>query len=149
MITIAIIGILATLAPPAFAQSMRDRRVTTPVNELVAAMNFARSEAIKRGAPVSMCPTSNPNQANPNCDTADDFSNGWLVFVDTQGPGRNGAIDPNDPLLRVHGPGKAASGQRTTPGSGLRSTARASRPGATISHSTPRAARVTKSARSR
>ena len=55
MITIAILAIIAAIAVPEMRQLIVNHRVTSQTNELVAALNFARSEAIKRGADVMMC----------------------------------------------------------------------------------------------
>lgn len=55
MITIAILAIIAAIAVPEMRQLLVNHRVTSQTNELVAALNFARSEAIKRGADVMMC----------------------------------------------------------------------------------------------
>ena len=49
MITIAILAIIAAIAVPEMRQLIVNHRVTSQTNELVAALNFARSEAIKRG----------------------------------------------------------------------------------------------------
>ena len=55
MITIAILAIIAAIAVPEMRQLLVNHRVTSQTNELVAALNFARSEAIRRGADVMMC----------------------------------------------------------------------------------------------
>lgn len=55
MITIAILAIIAAIAVPEMRQLIVNHRVTSQTNELVAALNFARSEAIKRGDDVMMC----------------------------------------------------------------------------------------------
>ena len=55
MITIAILAIIAAIAVPEMRQLLVNHRVTSQTNELVAALNFARSEAIKRGDDVMMC----------------------------------------------------------------------------------------------
>ena len=55
IVTIAIVAILATLALPNFGTSMRNSRVTSQANDLVTAINLARSEAITRSRGVSIC----------------------------------------------------------------------------------------------
>lgn len=70
MVTLAIAAILATVAIPGFTQSIISNRLTTYNNELVAAFNLARSEAIKRNQQVIVRKTG----AN--------WENGWHVFVD-------------------------------------------------------------------
>jgi type IV fimbrial biogenesis protein FimT len=79
MITLAVAAILATIAIPSFWTIIQNNRATTEANELVTALNFARSEAIKRGARVSLCPST----SQTGCTGGTNWSNGWIVFVDT------------------------------------------------------------------
>lgn len=78
MITVIVIAIVATVAIPNFARVIESTRVTGYSSELVSALNVARSEAIKRGNRVGVCASS--DQAT--CSGSDDWSNGWLVYVD-------------------------------------------------------------------
>ena len=70
MIAISVAGVLMALAVPSFKDMIRNTRLTTYTNELVTALNLARSEAIKRGQQVVVSKTG----AN--------WENGWQVFVD-------------------------------------------------------------------
>jgi type IV fimbrial biogenesis protein FimT len=54
MVTIAVLAILATVAVPNFRDLIQNNRVTTQSNELVTALSFARTEAVKRGLPVEV-----------------------------------------------------------------------------------------------
>ena len=47
MVTMAVMVILAAVAVPNFQEHLRDNRGITQINELVSAMNLARSEATK------------------------------------------------------------------------------------------------------
>lgn len=108
LVVLAILAILLAIAVPGYARFMNFNRVVAATNDLVAAMQLARSEAIKRGVRVSVCKTSAPMAAAPSCDTAADWQQGWLVFVDD---GTQGVLDADDLLLRVHDaiPGAAIS----------------------------------------
>ena len=55
MITVAVLAILLSLGVPSFAETIRNNRVAAQTNELVTALSLARSEASKRGMPVSVC----------------------------------------------------------------------------------------------
>lgn len=79
MLTLAVVAILATVAAPSFVNVIQNNRATTQANELVAAINLTRSEAVKRGVRVSLCSSS--DQAS--CDDSNDWSVGWIAFVDT------------------------------------------------------------------
>lgn len=52
MVTVAILGILVTIAAPSFTDLLRSNRVASATNERVAALSFARSEAIKQRQPI-------------------------------------------------------------------------------------------------
>ena len=78
MVTIAIAAILLGVAIPNFSTVISGNRLTTQTNELAAALNLARSEAIKRGIQVSIRRLGSTNQV---------WENGWDVFTDTNGNG--------------------------------------------------------------
>ena len=59
MVTVAVVAILATVAVPGFRDLIQNNRVTTQTNELVSALNFARTEAVKRGQRVEVTVTQN------------------------------------------------------------------------------------------
>ncbi|MCK5769780.1 GspH/FimT family pseudopilin [Algiphilus sp.] len=94
LVTVAVAAILAVVAVPGFRSLMQGNRAATQTNTLVSALTFARSEAIRRGTTVSMCPSSNQT----SCTGGTDWSVGWVVFRDADGDGEPG--DATD-LLRV------------------------------------------------
>lgn len=51
VIVISIVAILVMFAAPSFQSTIQSARTTTEVNSLVNDLQFARSEAIKRGSP--------------------------------------------------------------------------------------------------
>jgi type IV fimbrial biogenesis protein FimT len=65
-------------------------------NNLVTALQLARSEAVKQGMRVTVCKTGNAMAIPPVCDAAASWQQGWLVFVDG---GTRGVIDLGDTLL--------------------------------------------------
>lgn len=83
LVTIAIAAILLTVAVPNYITFVQNNRLTAQANDLVTAFNYARSEAIKRGVRVTVCSRLN----DTTCAGADDWSAGWLVFVDADGDG--------------------------------------------------------------
>lgn len=70
MVTITIAAILLGIAIPSFTSVISSNRLTTSANELVTALNLARSEAVKRGQQVVVRKTGT------------NWENGWQVFVD-------------------------------------------------------------------
>jgi type IV fimbrial biogenesis protein FimT len=55
LITIAIASVLLAVAVPSFNGMIVSNRLTTQANDMVGAINFARSEAIKRNASLTFC----------------------------------------------------------------------------------------------
>jgi type IV fimbrial biogenesis protein FimT len=59
MITLAIVGILITVGVPSMQNFIQGNRLIAASNELLSALNIARSEAIKLNAQVSLCESNN------------------------------------------------------------------------------------------
>ena len=78
VITMAVLAIVLSMAVPSFKDMIANSRSTSLASELSAAVNFARSEAVKRVKRVTICPSSN----GTSCLTSSDWAKGWLVFVD-------------------------------------------------------------------
>lgn len=95
---LAVGAILLTLAIPGFSFLMNASQLASVTNTLVASLQLARSEAIKRGERVTICKTSTAFSTNPVCDASAAWQQGWLIFVDGD---TRGVIDPNDILLHV------------------------------------------------
>jgi len=98
MVTIAIAAIIAGLAGPSFSRMLNSNRIQTAASALQSDMSYARTEAVKRGSWVAMCPSSNAQSSSPTCDTANAWQNGWIVFADATG---NGVYGTGDTLLKV------------------------------------------------
>ena len=94
MMTIAVIAVLAGIAAPSFMSIIRANRIVTDNNDLISALTLARSEAIKRGVRVTVCPTT--DQAA--CDTSGQWERGWMVFADLTVPG---SVTAGDEIIRV------------------------------------------------
>ena len=81
LVALAVAGLLLGLAAPSFDLFRRNNRLTGAANDFLAATQVARTEAIKRQVPVSMCPSADPTSAGAGCGGG--AFNGWIVFVDT------------------------------------------------------------------
>lgn len=53
MVAVAILVIIATIAAPSFGRFIEGNRLVSGTNLLISSMNFARTEAIKRGTTVT------------------------------------------------------------------------------------------------
>ena len=100
IVTLAIVSILLAIAIPGYANFMNFNRLVAVTNDLASSLQLARSEAIRRGIRVTVCKSSHPMDAEPDCDTSASWQKGWLVFVDG---GTRGMVDVGDTILRVHG----------------------------------------------
>jgi len=100
MVTLAVVAILMIIGVPSFETVINSNRLTSAANELVAAIQVARNEAIRFNRRAVVCLSTNPNiGAAPTC-AADNATNaiGWIAFVDAD---RNGTFNAGDKLLRV------------------------------------------------
>ena len=88
--TVLILGVLVSLAVPAFSKSLARSRQSAEINALFHAFYLARKESIRRRVLVSLCPT----QDGRSCSPGRDWSDGWLLF-------ENG--ERSDPPVRATG----------------------------------------------
>lgn len=94
MVTVAIAAIFATIAGPSMVKVIRGNRIQTEASSLVADLQLARNEAIKRGLTVTVCPSA----VAGTCLATDVWQTGWMTFVDINS---NGALDTGtDSALR-------------------------------------------------
>lgn len=93
MTTLAVLGISLSLAIPGIESLARDNARATAVNQLVATMHMARSDAITRNAPVAVCPSRDLRSCEQTT-----WEAGWIRFVDTN---RNQNIDADELVLGI------------------------------------------------
>ena len=112
---LAIVAILCCVASPGLSRTVSTRALAAQSSEFMAALRFARAEALKRGTVVTVC-ASMVGAASPACQGphAADWRAGWIVFADL---GRRGVVDSHDPVLRVQGPLRITGGVAGTRGS--------------------------------
>jgi type IV fimbrial biogenesis protein FimT len=79
MVTITILAILLAVAVPSFDGIRLSNRLTSYATDLVAGSQLARTEAIKRNAPVTMCVSAN----GTSCSTSGGWETGWIVLSGT------------------------------------------------------------------
>jgi type IV fimbrial biogenesis protein FimT len=82
----AVGAILLTLAVPSINTFVKNNRLTSQTNELVAHINLARLEALKRSRLVILCRSGNPNASPPACGGSGNiWTTGWLVYATNAG----------------------------------------------------------------
>lgn len=104
MITLAVLAVLLAIGLPNFQQSLRNNRVATTTNDMIAAISLARSEAIRNTRGGAICASAN----GTTCIA--DWSQGWIVWRDGDGNGVPGAGEivrytHGNPRMVVTGPG--------------------------------------------
>lgn len=85
---LAILAISLVVAAPGFGTMLHRNRLQQEANRLLLAINLARSEAISRNQPVSLCPSSFARTGVAEC--GGNYSDGWLVFAN---PARDAVVD--------------------------------------------------------
>ena len=90
MVAVMILAILITLTVPSFNNAALSGKLGGFANDLVAATQLARSEAIKRNVNVTLCASDDGD----TCGTTAGWEVGWIVIADTT---------PNDTVVDRHG----------------------------------------------
>jgi len=104
LIIALLIGAIVTVLSVPMSNMVKSNRTSSVAYEFVFALNFARSEAIKRGNKVTICRTINGSRCEGETDINSQkvWDNGWMIFSDFNG---NGQFNPaRDEILAVHGP---------------------------------------------
>jgi type IV fimbrial biogenesis protein FimT len=73
IVTVAIVAILAALAGPSFREYIAAQRIKNASFDMMAALSFTRSEALKRNASVAVTTTSTATTKN--------WADGWTISV--------------------------------------------------------------------
>jgi type IV fimbrial biogenesis protein FimT len=80
MIALLIGAILMTIGIPSYRYITYSSRVSSEVNGLLGDLQWARSEAIREGQTVTVCPA---DAAQAQCVTnSNTWQNGWIIFSD-------------------------------------------------------------------
>lgn len=96
MVVLAVFTILASAGIPALQSMVADHRHAAHVNTLIGHIQRARTEAVRRGHPVTLCPSTDASTCN-----AGRWDRGWLLFADADG---DGTVDNTDRLVAVEDP---------------------------------------------
>jgi type IV fimbrial biogenesis protein FimT len=95
MVTLLVLAILLGLAVPSFRDASLSSRLTGYANDLVAGVQIARSEAIKRNATVTLC----ASEDGATCAEDVGWEVGWIVLAPRPTtPGTLDVVDRHAPL---------------------------------------------------
>ena len=95
IITIGLVALVMSLGLPSFGSILANHRLKVEVDALFHAVHLARKESVVRRRAVTLC----PSRDGQNCEPQFDWSDGWIMFVnlDRDTPARR---DSDEPLLQ-------------------------------------------------
>lgn len=96
LVVMSILAVLLSLSVPNMSQFFASNRLNSATSDFFAALNVARSEAMRRGASITLRHNGTAGSR--------DWSNGWTMFVDANG---NGTRDTDEDIVR-QGPALSA-----------------------------------------
>ena len=97
MIVLVVLAATLSAGAPSMQNMLHKNRVRSEASRMLAAINLARSEAVMRNLPVSMCPSAMSLTGEPLCSGI--FSGGWIVFSNAD---KDGVVDAGtDEVLKV------------------------------------------------
>nr|WP_051464538.1 GspH/FimT family pseudopilin [Pseudoxanthomonas suwonensis] len=82
MVTLGVLAILVSMATPSFTSVINSNRLSSQANELVADIQLARSEALRRNRTVRLCRSDNGSA----CATGTGNWTGWIVMLPSTTP---------------------------------------------------------------
>jgi len=95
LIAVAILVIMTTIAIPGMSAQIQNSRANAALFEMFSTLSLARSESIKRGHRVGLCPSDD----GVTCSNTFSWHNGWILYKD---PDRNGLPDTASALIVYH-----------------------------------------------
>jgi len=82
LVTVAIAAILMGLSAAPMSRMFASNRVQTEASGFVGDLMYARSEAIRRGQAVSLCPSTDAATCLTGT-SANSWNSGWIVYAET------------------------------------------------------------------
>lgn len=96
MVVLALVAVFALIGIPSYRSITTTNRMATEMNAFVGDLQFARSEAIKRGQFVTIC-ASSTGAACLGANTTN-WTPGWIVFADAN---NNDVVDAGESVIRI------------------------------------------------
>lgn len=89
LVVIALMAVLTPVAASSLAFLVRDARLSATLNDFHAALELARSHALRSGHSTVVCKSGDGRR----CTESGDWSQGWLIFEDRN---QDGSCQDND-----------------------------------------------------
>ena len=93
---VGIVSVGVSIAVPSLTSVLEDGAITTRANLFVAGLQYARGMAVREGAEVVVCPSTDGRSCTHSAGGHTDWSSGFLVFADRD---RDLAPGPDEVLL--------------------------------------------------
>jgi type IV fimbrial biogenesis protein FimT len=90
---LSVASILLAIGVPSFQTLTQSSRMTGAINTIVSHLNLARSEAVKRGMDIVLCPSDD----GIDCTSTMVWDKDIIMFADNN---RNRQLDPGETLIR-------------------------------------------------
>ena len=97
LITLAVAAIIFFIGVPSMVGMIHKNQQITSTNDLVMALNYARSQAVKSGRHITVCPSKNGTSCIGD---ATRWADGWLVYAN-QSFSSVSTREQNEEILRV------------------------------------------------
>jgi type IV fimbrial biogenesis protein FimT len=81
MIGLIIMVILMFIGIPSYQNLITDNNIAAETNALVGDLQYARSNAIKNGLPVSVCAANTSGAPPYTCSGSSSWSGGWVTYI--------------------------------------------------------------------
>lgn len=94
MMTLAVAGVLLTVAAPGFQQLLNSSRINGASQELAAAVHLGRAEAVRHNRRALLCRSTDGSACSGTANTWP----GWILFIDANG---NGERDTAEALIQA------------------------------------------------
>lgn len=92
LITLAIVGILATVALPNMSSFIKNEQLTSSINSLLSHLQYARSESILRHRQIVVCASNDEATCSGN------WIDGWIIFNDDD---QSGDLSGSETILKI------------------------------------------------
>lgn len=103
MVVVALIGILAAVAVPGFQRLIEANRLTSATNSVIGVLNFARTEAVRRGDRVQVLPVGGAYNNGLRVVLADDVDTVIRQIEPMPGNVTLARVAGADPIFRGNG----------------------------------------------
>jgi type IV fimbrial biogenesis protein FimT len=97
LITLVVLATTLSVVTPPFQSILHNNRLRVETTRFLGAINLARSEAVMRNLPVSLCPSAMAVTGQAECSGT--YAGGWIVFANAD---KDRVVDiGTDEVLRV------------------------------------------------